>query len=312
MINKLTDTIILLIVSLLITSTTLADKPRLRLATTTSTDNSGLLDWLHPLFETRTGASIDVIAVGTGKALKLGTNGDVDVVLVHAPLAEQKFIDKGYGQARHPVMHNDFVIIGPASDPANVSDAESAYQAMQRIANSKKPFISRGDDSGTHKKEKLFWQALTIEPKGNWYISAGQGMGAVILMANEKFAYTLADRGTFLAFKDKIDLKLLFQGDPPLHNPYHVIAVDPEKHPHVNFSLAQQYIDFLTSKEGQQRIADFRIHDQNLYFPDAVVEELKVNGKKSLNQEHQPLVFNHQLDQNSNIQNQKFANHFNQ
>ncbi len=134
-------------------------------------------------------------------------------------------------------------------------------------------------------------------------------MGAVILMANEKFAYTLADRGTFLAFKDKIDLKLLFQGDPPLHNPYHVIAVNPEKQPHVNFSLAQQYIDFLTSKEGQQRIADFRIHNQNLYYPDAVEDELKANADNSVNQEHQPLVFNHQLDKNSNIQNQKFSNH---
>jgi tungstate transport system substrate-binding protein len=274
---------------LLITSTTLADKPRLRLATTTSTDNSGLLAWLHPFFETRAGIVVDVIAVGTGKALKLGENGDVDVVLVHAPLAEKEFVSNSHGLARYPVMHNDFVIIGPATDPANISSAESAYQAMLRIASSTTPFISRGDDSGTHKKEKSFWEALAIKPKGNWYISAGQGMGAVILMANEKFAYTLADRGTYLAFKDKIDLKLLFQGDPPLHNPYHVIAVNPERHPHVNFSLAQQYIDFLTSKEGQQRIADFRIYDQTLYYPDAVAEELKTNGENSLNQEHQPL-----------------------
>jgi len=257
---------------LLISTSAFGGQPRLRLATTTSTDNSGLLAWLHPLFEKNTGSIVDVISVGTGKALRLGANGDVDVVLVHAPRAEKQFVDSGHGVARYPVMHNDFVLIGPESDPARISIAKSAYQAMRRIASNKSLFISRGDDSGTHKKEKAFWKQLAIKPQGSWYISAGQGMGAVILMANEKFAYTLADRGTYLAFRNKIELKLLFQGDPPLQNPYHVIAVNPEKHPHVNFSLAQRYIDFLTSAEGQARIAAFRVNNEPLFYPDVTPE----------------------------------------
>ncbi len=250
-----------------------AENPRLRLATTTSTENSGLLEWLHPLFETDSRAVIDVIAVGTGKALKLGTNGDVDVVLVHAELAEKEFVRNGYGVARFPVMHNDFVIIGPENDPAHIKNLDSVYQALKKIATKGNVFISRGDDSGTHKKEQRLWEKISITPMGNWYISSGQGMGAVILMANEKLAYTLADRGTFLAFKDKIDLKVLFEGDPPLHNPYHVIAVSPDKHPHIQYHLAQQYIDFLTSQKGQQRIAEFTIKNQPLFYPDVLAKE---------------------------------------
>ncbi|HFD10892.1 MAG TPA: tungsten ABC transporter substrate-binding protein [Crenotrichaceae bacterium] len=250
-----------------------ADIARLRLATTTSTDNSGLLAWLHPLFEETTGIKIDVIAVGTGKALKLGENGDVDVVLVHAPRAEKQFVESGHGVLRHAVMHNDFVMIGPVDDPARIRTAKSVFQAMKRIAVSKKQFISRGDDSGTHKKEKIFWETIAMKPHGGWYISAGQGMGAVIIMANEKRAYTLADRGTYLAFKDKIDLDILFQGDPPLQNPYHAIAVNPEKHPHVSFSLAKQYIEFLTSRAGQLRIAEFRVNNESLFYPDVLTEK---------------------------------------
>lgn len=255
---------------LLISTSVHGEQPRLRLATTTSTDNSGLLAWLHPLFEKKSGTIIDVIAVGTGKALRLGSNGDVDVVLVHAPPAEKEFIASGNGIARYPVMHNDFVLIGPADDPADIESAKNVYDAMYRIALTRHSFISRGDDSGTHKKEKSFWENLGVKPQGKWYISAGQSMGSVILMANEIVAYTLVDRGTYLAFRNKIDLKLLFQGDPPLHNPYHVIAVNPEKHAHVNFTLAQQYIRFLTSPEAQERIASFRVANEPLFYPDVI------------------------------------------
>jgi len=189
---------------------------RLRLATTTSTDNSGHV-------------KVDVIAVGTGKALRLGENGDVDVLMVHAPAAEISFIDKDYGIERLPVMHNDFVILGPQDDPAGLGGAATLSEALQKLYDSGSYFVSRGDDSGTHKKEMSLWRAAGKEPAGNWYMAAGQGMGAVIQIANDKQAYTLSDRGTYLAHKDKISLVPVFEGDPELFNPYHVIIVNPEK-----------------------------------------------------------------------------------
>jgi len=242
----------------------------LRMSTTTSTENSGLLAFLNPLFEQLYHARVDVIAVGTGKALKLGENGDVDIVLVHAPAAELEFVKKGFAIDRLAVMHNDFVLIGPVKDPAKIKQATSAIEALKKIQQSQSPFISRGDDSGTDKKEKYLWQLAGIAPSGPWYFSAGQGMGAVLTIANEKQAYTISDRGTYLAFQDKISLPILFEGDRVLYNPYHIMAVNPARHPHVNIRLARQYIQFITSENVQKKIADFRKHGQVLFYPDAL------------------------------------------
>ena len=240
----------------------------LRMSTTTSTENSGLLAVLHPVFEEKYTIRLDVIAVGTGKALRIGGNGDVDVVFVHAPAAELKYVELGDFIDRYPVMHNDFVIIGPENDPAAIATAKTVLDALRKIAESSSAFISRGDDSGTHKKEKQLWKQLRIElePKGTWYAAVGQGMGAVIRIADEKQAYTLTDRGTQIAFSDKISLKVLFEGDPELFNPYHVMAVNPEKHPHVNYEAAKKYIDFVTSEQGQKIIDDYKKGGQQLFF----------------------------------------------
>jgi tungstate transport system substrate-binding protein len=243
---------------------------RLRLSTTTSTDNSGLLSVLHPVFEAKYDIKIEVIAVGTGKALKLGSRGDVDVVFVHAPTAELKYVAQGDFIDRKAVMHNDFVIIGSESDPANIKHAISVSQALQWIANAEAEFISRGDDSGTHKKEKFLWAMANIEPEGDWYLNIGQSMGAVLTMANEKQAYTLTDRGTQIAYDGKIRLQLLYEGDEVLFNPYHVMAVNPEKHSYVDYDLATKYIEFVAGEQGQAIIETFRISGQQLFYPDAV------------------------------------------
>jgi tungstate transport system substrate-binding protein len=242
----------------------------LKLSTTTSTDNSGLLAVLHPVFEEKYDVKVDVIAVGTGKALKIGSNGDVDVVFVHAPAAELKYVESGDFIDRKAVMHNDFVIVGAQADKASLSKAASAVDALTRIAKTQSDFISRGDDSGTHKKEKALWNEAKLQPKGAWYIEAGQGMGAVLKMADEKQAYALTDRGTQIAYASKMNLKVVYEGDEVLFNPYHVMAVNPKKHPHVKYDLATQYIDFVTSDEGQKIIADFRKSDQQLFYPDAI------------------------------------------
>lgn len=243
---------------------------RLRLATTTSTDNSGLLSVLHPPFEAQYNVSVDVIAVGTGKALRLGENGDVDVVMVHAPAAEKKFVEDGYGVERLPVMHNDFVILGPQNDPAGLADATSLKDALNRIVDAGQHFISRGDDSGTHKKELSLWRAAGKTPGGDWYMAAGQGMGAVLQIANDKLAYTLSDRGTYLANKGNIDLRPVYEGDPELFNPYHVIIVNPKKHPHVKTEFAQQYIDFIRGEAGQKIIREYKKGGEVLFKPDVI------------------------------------------
>lgn len=260
--------LIILPVLLLAGTATAAD--RLRLATTTSTDNSGLFNVLHPQFEAKYNVSIDVIAVGTGKAIRLGENGDVDVLMVHAPAAEKAFIANGYGIERLPVMYNDFVIIGPPNDPAGVRSVNSIAHAMEKIAGSSVSFISRGDDSGTHKKELSLWQAAGLEPGGDRYLSVGQGMGAVIKIADDKQAYTLSDRGTYLAFTGKIGLDILYAGDEALFNPYHVILLNEERHPHIKSELARQYADFIRSAEGQEIIADFKVDDEQLFYPDVI------------------------------------------
>ncbi len=242
---------------------------RLRLATTTSTDNSGLLDVALPPFEKKHGLSVDVIAVGTGRALKLAENGDVDVVLVHAREAEEDFLEKGFGVNRRDVMYNDFVIVGPKGDPAGIKRSPSAAKALSTIMRADTTFVSRGDDSGTHKKEMKLWQTANIEPKGAWYIEAGQGMGAVLNIADEKRAYTLTDRGTWIAFAEKLDLVIAFEGDPELFNPYGIIAVNPSRHAHARYAEAMLLIAWLTSPEGQKLIADFRKDGQQLFVPSA-------------------------------------------
>ena len=242
----------------------------LTMSTTTSTDNSGLLAVLTPAFNQQHNSRIDVIAVGTGKALKIGANGDVDVVFVHAPAAELKYVEKGDFIDRTAVMHNDFVIVGPENDPAGIASATRVVDALKKIALSQSSFISRGDDSGTHKKEKQLWKQAGIEPKGEWYAAAGQGMGAVLRMTDEKQGYTLTDRGTLIAYADKLALKVLFSGDSQLFNPYHVMAVNPEKHPSVNYQLAKKYIEFVVSQQGQKLINDYRKGGQQLFYPDAV------------------------------------------
>jgi len=263
------STLWLFLALLSLSSSSLFAVEHLKLSTTTSTDNSGLLAVLHPVFEAKHGVKVDVIAVGTGKALKIGANGDVDVVFVHAPAAELEYVNQGHFIDRLAVMHNDFVIVGPSNDPAKLSQANSASQALQLLAQTESDFISRGDDSGTHKKEKSLWLNADIEPSGNWYIQAGQGMGAVLKIADEKQAYTLTDRGTQIAYTDKMSLQIVFEGDEVLYNPYHVMAVNPKQHPHVNYDLASKYIEFVTSSEGQAIIANFRKATQQLFYPDA-------------------------------------------
>ena len=241
----------------------------LRLATTTSTANSGLLDYLLPLFEKDTSTRVQYVAVGTGKALRLGKDGDVDVVLVHARSAEQKFVDAGYGVERFDVMYNDFVLIGPPADPANIASSKTVYEAFNKIRESKSVFISRGDDSGTHRKELSLWQEIGYSPQGDWYKSIGQGMGKAIQIANELDAYTMTDRGTWLAYMAKSHMALLYQGDPPLFNPYGVIAVNPDRHADANYAAAEKLIKWLTSKKGQQLIGGFKVKGEQLFVPSA-------------------------------------------
>jgi tungstate transport system substrate-binding protein len=240
---------------------------RLKMSTTTSTQDSGLLRVLLPPFEKENHCKVDVIAVGTGQAIKLGEAGDVDVVFVHARKMEDKFVADGYGVNRRDVMYNDFVVIGPKDDPAGVAKAKTAAEALKMIAAKQATFISRGDKSGTHIKEKELWQAAGAEPKGNWYVDAGQGMGPVITMATERQGYTLADRGTYNAFKgQKTNLVILFQGEKGLFNPYGVIAVNPRKFPHVKYDLAMRFVDFVTGPEGQRIIAGYKAHGEPVFF----------------------------------------------
>ncbi len=238
----------------------LAPPTTLTLATTTSTYDSGLLDYILPDFESKFNAKVDIIAVGTGQAMELGKNGDADVLLVHARAKEDEFMANGDGVRREDVMYNDFVLVGPASDPAGVKEKGKAVGAFKAIESSGQTFISRGDESGTHVKEKAVWKEAGIEPKGDWYVSAGQGMGDVLMMANEQLAYTLSDRATYLAFKLKgLDLEILFEGDPVLFNPYGVISVNPDKNPNIKFDLGTQFIDWIISVDTQEMISQFGV-----------------------------------------------------
>ncbi len=241
----------------------------IRLATTTSTENSGLLNKLLPEFTADTGFRVHVIAVGTGKALRLGRDGDVDVVLVHALPAEKEFVAGGFGTKRFAVMHNDFVVLGPKNDPASVAQANSLRDAFGRIADHQSLFISRGDNSGTHKKEMSIWHMAGVKPVAPWHRQIGQGMGKALQMADELGAYTISDRGTWLAFQDRLDLKIVSQHDPALFNPYGIIAVNPKRYPDINYAGASALIHWLTSPKGQRMIGEFRRHGEQLFIPDA-------------------------------------------
>ena len=269
----------------------------LKMSTTTSTQASGLLEVLLPELEKDTGLKVKVIAKGTGAAIRDGMDGNVDVIFVHARAREEKFVNDGYGTKRYAVMHNDFVILGPEKDPAGIKGLKSATLALEKIANAQSPFISRGDDSGTHTKEQALWQATglplgkktqTIMKKGKksevsflhpqglgqWYLSIGQGMGKALTIADEKQAYVLADRGTFIKYKFgrdvPIDLDVLCEGDPALANPYGVIPINPQKHLHVQYELAKEFADWLVSERGQSVIANYRLLGKQLFYPDAV------------------------------------------
>ena len=190
--------------------------------------------------------------------------------MVHAPAAEQKFVSSGFGVERKAVMHNDFILLGPASDPAGLRKSATINEAMHSLANSAAGFISRGDDSGTHKKEIMLWKSAGLEARGDWYLSVGQGMGAVLQIAHDKLAYTLSDRGTYLAYKKKLDLQIVYQGAEGLLNPYHVIIVNPERHPHIKLDLARQYVEFLQGQTGQDAIRNFNIDGEQLFYPDVI------------------------------------------
>ncbi len=252
-----------------------ANEDRLRLAITTTTENSGLMSRLNPIFEKKYGVNLDVVVVGSGQAFRLGSNGDVDVLLVHAPEAEKEFIDTGHGIHRTAVMHNEFILLGPIDDPLQIKNVTSITEAFTQIKEHEASFVSRGDESGTHKKEQVLWQSAGIHEYGSGYRSSGQGMGATLLLANELNAYTLSDRGTFLAMQNKLDMEVLYEGEAILHNPYHVIAINPEKHAHINIDLAKKYIEFLTSKETQRLIAEYQINQQQLFHPvmEVVIEQ---------------------------------------
>jgi tungstate transport system substrate-binding protein len=274
-----------------------AEEKILKMSTTTSTQASGLLDVLLPELEKDTGIQVKVIAKGTGAAIRDGMDGNVDVIFVHAKAREEKFIKEGYGTKRYAVMHNDFVILGPADDPAKIKGMTTAPEALKQIAGTNAFFISRGDDSGTHTKEQALWQATGLQlekitntivkkgkkseiafvqpgDSGKWYLSIGQGMGKTIMVADEKKAYSLADRGTYIKYKFgrdvPVELDVLCEGDPLLANPYGIIPINPQRHPHVKNKLAEEFAQWLVSKRGQAVIADYRLLGKQLFYPDAV------------------------------------------
>jgi len=258
--------------SLFVAAQAPADDKFIIVQSTTSTQNSGLFEHILPMFTEKTGIDVRVVAVGTGQALKNAENGDGDVVLVHSKPDEEKFVADGWGVKRKDVMYNDYVIVGPASDPANVAGLKDAAEALKKIAEAEVPFASRGDESGTHKTELRLWQDAGIDPhpaSGKWYLETGSGMGATLNTAVGKHAYALTDRGTWLSFANKSDFKVLVEGDPKLFNQYGVILVNPAKHKKVKAAEGQAFIDWLTGKEGQAAIASFKIGGEQLFFPNA-------------------------------------------
>ena len=290
--------IILMILAFCFFSTNgLAGEKIIKMSTTTSTQASGLLDVLLPELRKDTGIQVKVIAKGTGAAIHDGMDGNVDVIFVHAKAREEKFVQQGYGTRRYAVMHNDFVILGPAKDPAGIKGLSNAAKAFKKIAGEKVAFVSRGDDSGTHTKEQALWEStgLPLEKKvqtivkkgkkkeisfvhprgsGQWYLSIGQGMGKALTFADEKQAYIMADRGTYIKYKFgrdvPIDLVVLCEGDPALANPYGVIPINPGKHPHVKYDLSKAFAEWLVSRKGQTVIDNYRLLGKQLFYPDAM------------------------------------------
>jgi tungstate transport system substrate-binding protein len=257
---------------LLLATASRAEEQSILLQSTTSTANSGLYDAILPLFSNKTGIKVHVVAVGTGQAIKNARNGDGDVLLVHARSAEEKFVAEGYGVQRFDVMYNDFIIVGPAADPARIAGIRDATTALQQIAQSEARFASRGDNSGTHKKEMSLWKSAGIDPtaaSGAWYRETGSGMGATLNAAVGMDAYALTDRGTWISFKNKGDFQILVAGDANLFNQYGVILVNPEKHPHVKADAGQAFIDWILSDAGQSAIASYTLEGQQLFFPNA-------------------------------------------
>lgn len=264
-----TQRLVIFLIATLVTSVALAqDKGYITVASTTSTQNSGLFDAILPAFERSSGIEVRVVAVGTGQALRLGCNGDADAVLVHAPAAEQAFIDQGCGVDRREIMYNDFVVIGSDSDPASVRAADSAVDAFARIAKHKAAFASRGDDSGTHKKELRIWSAAGVDPAGRWYRALGAGMGAALNTAAGMNAYVMSDRATWISFNNRQDLAIVYQGDPQLFNQYASVLVNPDRHA-VKHDLAQVWHDWLVSAVGQRAIGEYRLSGQALFTPNA-------------------------------------------
>jgi tungstate transport system substrate-binding protein len=266
--------VVALIIGAALATLAVSDGPRpITIASTTSTQNSGLFEHLLPKFTAETGIEVRVVAVGTGQAIRLATKGDADVLLVHHPASERKFMADGLGLVRYPVMHNDFVLVGPGDDPAGIRGMSEVAAALRRIGDGEHVFVSRGDDSGTHKKELELWQAAAFDPRpasGDWYRESGSGMGATLNTASAMGGYTLTDRASWVSFNNKADLQILVEGDTRMHNPYSVIVVNPERHPHVHAVEAQAFADWLISAQGQQAIASYRVDDQQLFFPDAV------------------------------------------
>ncbi|MGM0663736.1 MAG: substrate-binding domain-containing protein [Thermodesulfobacteriota bacterium] len=279
--SKFTLCIVLLLLLLSSTTFTLAQDRVITMSTTTSTEASGLLDYLLPEFRKDTGITVRVMAKGTGAALKDGMDGNADVVFVHDVAREKKFVEEGYGTRRYYVMYNDFIIAGPESDPAGIKGAPGATEAMKRIADARAPFVSRGDDSGTHAREKQLWEATGLpltdaespQDGSDWYFSIGQGMGEALIFAREKLGYVLADRGTYLQYKfgrnEPYELEIVYEGDDMLRNPYGMIPVNPEKYPHVKFDMADAFAKWLVSGRGQQVIGSYKLLGRALFFPDA-------------------------------------------
>jgi len=248
------------------------DTPAILVQSTTSTANSGLYDKLLPQFEKVSGIKVNVVAVGTGQAIKNAQNCDADVLLVHAKAAEQQFVEDGFGVSRFDLMYNDFIVVGPGADPAAIKQSKDISEVLQKIADSKSLFASRGDNSGTHKKELALWNAINTDPtphSGSWYRETGSGMGATLNVAVGMQAYVLTDRATWISFKNKNDFEIIFEGDTALFNQYGVILVSNEKCPTVKSEQGQQFIDWLLSEEGQATIADHTIANQQLFFPNA-------------------------------------------
>ena len=258
---------------ILLTSVQAEKSPFITLSSTTSTENSGLLDYLIPKFRDRTGIDVRVVSVGTGRALKLGEMGDTDLILVHHKPSEEEFMSKGFGIQRREVMYNDFIVAGPSEDPVNIRGERSIARVLSLIHEHKMPFVSRGDESGTHKKEMELWALAGVDAQrysGEWYHETGSGMGTTLNIANGMSAYVLTDRGTWLSFKNRDGLALLFENDPPLHNQYSIVQINPDRHPHIKYKEAELFINWLTSGEGQQVIANFTLNGQQLFFPNAL------------------------------------------